>query len=78
MTVVALNTAAERVCTSFDVPYIDLHTPLIKTCGAVPWADNGTGACSLCAPRCKGLSVHYTHAGYEVIAGIIAKAAGLL
>ena len=25
----------------------------------------------LCAPRCEALSVHYMHAGYEVIAGLI-------
>jgi len=25
----------------------------------------------LCAPRCKGLSVHYAHSGYEVIAKLI-------
>ena len=94
------------------VAFIDLYTPLIKDCGPVPWADNGTSACKLCAPSCKvrccsimtcfcsifslfllhmtrfcsisdrlygqGLSVHYLHAGYEIIAGIIAKAAGLM
>lgn len=78
ITVVALNNAAARVCKEFNIAFIDLHTPLIKRCGAVPWADSGTDACSLCAPECKSLSVHYTRAGYEVIAHIVAQAAGLL
>ena len=71
MTVVALNKAAAALASENKLPYVDLHTPLIKTCGPVPWADNGTNACSLCAPRCKGLSVHYDSAGYSVIANII-------
>jgi len=76
-TVVALNKAAEEICSNMSVPFIDLHTPLTKECGPVPWADNGTDACPLCAPKCKGLSVHYLTAGYQVIAGIVGKAAGL-
>ncbi len=78
ITVVALNKAAAQVCKEFGIAFIDLHSPLIKTCGAVPWADNGTSACSLCAPDCKRLAVHYTRAGYEVIAHTVAEAAGLL
>ena len=60
------------------VQYIDLHTPLIQRCGPVPWADNGTAACPLCAPKCKALSVHYQRSGYEVIARLVANATGLL
>ena len=70
-TVVALNVAAAGLSKEFSVDFVDLHTPLIAACGPVPWADNGTSACPLCAPKCKALSVHYTAAGYEVIQGLI-------
>lgn len=71
VTVVALNKAAAALASETELPFVDLHTPLIKKCGPVPWADNGTNACSLCAPKCKALSVHYDSAGYNVIANII-------
>jgi hypothetical protein len=70
-TVVALNKAAQSLAQEFGFAFVDLHTPLIAECGPTPWADNGTSACPLCAPHCKGLSVHYTSAGYDVITGLI-------
>ena len=70
-TVVALNEAAAGLAKELDVSFVDLHTPLIAACGPVPWADNGTNACPLCAPQCKQLSVHYTSQGYKVIQGLI-------
>lgn len=70
-TVVALNTVAELLAKAHSLPFVDLHRPLINQCGPTPWADNGTHACTLCAPRCKALSVHYSAAGYEVIAKLI-------
>ena len=71
VTVLALNKAAAAFASETELPFVDLHTPLIKTCGPVPWLDNGTNACSLCAPKCKALSVHYDSAGYTAIANII-------
>ncbi len=71
VTVLALNKAAAALASETELPFVDLHTPLIKTCGPVPWLDNGTNACSLCAPKCKALSVHYDSAGYTAIANII-------
>ena len=71
VTVVALNKAAAALASENELPFVDLHTPLISRCGRVPWADNGTNACPLCAPHCKALSVHYGSAGYAVIANII-------
>ena len=76
-TVRALNKAAAALASEFGVQFVDLHTPLVSRCGEVPWADDGASACNLCAPQCAGLSVHYTAAGYEVIAGLIANATGL-
>jgi hypothetical protein len=70
-TVDALNAAAQKLATEMGRAYVDLHAPLISKCGPVPWADNGTKACPLCAPKCKALSVHYAHAGYDVIATIL-------
>ena len=75
--IAAINAAAKAVCRKSGVKFVDLHTPLIAACGAVPWADKGAAACKLCAPSCKRLSVHYIAAGYEFIARIVAKAAGL-
>ena len=71
VTVVALNKAAAALASENKLPYVDLHTPLTRMCGPVPWADNGTNACSLCAPECKRLSVHYDNSGYSVIANLI-------
>jgi len=73
-TVVALNAAAAALAKENKLPYVDLHKPLIKDCGPAPWADNGTKACDLCAPRCAAVTVHYTHSGYEVIAQLIWQA----
>jgi lysophospholipase L1-like esterase len=71
VTVVGLNKAAQSLAQEFGFNFVDLHTPLIAECGPTPWADNGTDACPLCAPSCKKLSVHYTPAGYNVIANLI-------
>lgn len=76
-TVRKLNVAAASIAQSLGLQFVDMHSPLIDICGPVPWADNGTDACELCAPDCKRLSVHYTPAGYQRIAGIIANATGL-
>ena len=76
--IAAINAAAKAVCRKSGVKFVDLHTPLIAACGAVPWADKGAAACKLCAPSCKRLSVHYIAAGYEFIARIVAQAAGLI
>lgn len=70
-TVVQLNVAAAALAKESGLQFIDLHTPLIKECGPVPWQDTGPNACQLCAPNCKGLSVHYGPAGYSKIAGLI-------
>lgn len=71
-TVVALNKAAAGLAARFaGGKFVDLHTPLVRTCGPVPWADTGPEACPLCAPQCTALSVHYAAAGYEKIASII-------
>ena len=67
-TVQILNERAMKVMKTAKVPVIDMYTPLIKECGAVPWADSGPTACKLCAPECQKLHVHYTPAGYEFIA----------
>jgi lysophospholipase L1-like esterase len=71
VTVVALNKVAQQLAAEMGLGFVDLHSPLIERCGPVPWADNGTAPCSLCAPRCKALSVHYDKAGYTVIASLI-------
>ena len=71
VTVVALNNAASAIADTMGLTFIDLHTPLINKCGPVPWADQGPNACVLCAPHCKQLSVHYSSAGYNVIADLI-------
>lgn len=76
VTVVALNKAAAALAAEFEVNTVDLHAPLIKECGPVPWADAGPDACVLCAPNCKALSVHYTDIGYQFIAEIIAEGIG--
>ena len=76
--IAAINAAAKAVCSKSGIQFVDLHTPLIAACGAVPWADKGAAACKLCAPSCKRLSVHYIATGYEFIARIVAQAAGLI
>eukprot|EP00038_Savillea_parva_P007245 m.168811 g.168811 ORF g.168811 m.168811 type:complete len:325 (+) comp13008_c0_seq1:44-1018(+) len=73
-TVQLLNKAAKDVMDAASIPFLDLYDPLMAKCGPVPWADEGPNACSLCAPKCKSLVVHYTPAGYSVIASLILDA----
>jgi hypothetical protein len=61
----------------FLAEQVDLYTPIMAHCGPVPFLDKANGSrapCSLCAPSCKGLQVHYTSAGYQFIAGKIKQA----
>jgi hypothetical protein len=58
---------------------VDLYTPIMAHCGPVPFLDKPTAgrtACSLCAPQCEALSVHYRSPGYQFIAQAIAQAIG--
>mmetsp|Transcript_20842 Transcript_20842/g.54173 ORF Transcript_20842/g.54173 Transcript_20842/m.54173 type:complete len:338 (+) Transcript_20842:22-1035(+) len=73
-TVQLLNAKAADVMKAAGIPFLDMYTPLINECGPVPWADEGPNACTLCAPDCKALSVHYTKAGYNVIASHVLAA----
>jgi len=73
-TVVGLNKAAASLAASKGLAFIDLYTPIMAKCGPVPWSDNGTAACALCAPRCRALGVHYSSAGYDFISDLIWKA----
>ena len=66
--VIALNQAASSVMTAAGVHVIDIYTPIMQQCGPVPFRDEGPTACSLCAPDCKNLAVHYTVTGYQFFA----------
>eukprot|EP00041_Stephanoeca_diplocostata_P017259 m.344224 g.344224 ORF g.344224 m.344224 type:complete len:338 (-) comp20642_c0_seq23:1299-2312(-) len=72
-TVVELNVRATKIMKQLNIPILDLYNPIISKCGPVPWADDGPSACSLCAPECKKLVVHYTPTGYEFIAAHVAS-----
>ena len=76
VTVQALNAAAQTLAKGAGIQFVDLYAPLIAKCGPVPWADTGANACALCAPNCKKLSVHYSQAGYELIADLVWDAVG--
>lgn len=72
--VIELNRRATALMNEKGIEIIDLYTPIMDECGPVPFQDTGSNACSLCAPNCANLSVHYSGDGYEFIAGVIADA----
>jgi len=69
-----LNQKATTLMNNHGIPVIDVYTAIMDECGPVPFEDSGDHACSLCAPKCNGLQVHYSSAGYEFISEIIASA----
>jgi lysophospholipase L1-like esterase len=73
-TVQALNEKANEVMQKQTpaIPVVDLYSAVMAKCGPVPFQDTGDKACSLCAPNCKGLSVHYSKPGYQFISSLVA------
>lgn len=72
--IIELNRRAAELMSEKGIEVLDIYTPIMEQCGPVPFEDTGSRACSLCAPNCAKISVHYGGAGYEFIASMIADA----
>lgn len=70
--VIELNRRATALMSEKGIEIIDVYTPIMDQCGPVPFQDTGSQSCSLCAPNCAKIKVHYSQDGYEFIAGVIA------